>query len=112
LSGLENECGISALSPGGLFRITTGVAYDKRKKQQNFQWVCRANVTEYGPVLYLAIKVGYPDHSRRVAVSRCCRILRRRTGVGGCVRRCVPANARKLMRKSMGIDLQRRTTRD
>src|SRR6516165_8634976 len=49
---------------------------------------------------------------RRVAMSRCCRILRRRTDAGGRMRRCVPADARKLMRKSMSLDLQRHTTRD
>src|SRR5580692_3212136 len=43
-------------------------------------------VTEYAAPLYLVIKVSYRDGSCRVAVSRCCRILRRWTGVGGCVR--------------------------
>ena len=37
------------------------------------------NVTDYGRALYLAAEVGYPGGSCRIAVSRCCRNLRRMT---------------------------------
>lgn len=67
------------------------------------------NVTEYRLVLYLVVKLSYPEVPGRTEVSRCCRNLRRRTEWGARVRHCAPANAMKLndmrlMRRSMRVD--------
>src|ERR1700761_8886165 len=83
----SNPCAVRRTIRSARFRLAAILMGMRRRRSSSaIRRRLRLTVTEYAAPLYLVIKVSYRDASYWVAVSRCCRILRRRTGGGGCVR--------------------------